>query len=326
MSTVLASLPELPPLVPAATTLNGKRIRIPARVNLGELSVSLPPSHPRVRSPSSRRRCSTPNNIGTVRKLHNCLFPVSYSDRFYSDCLDPQLTPEDYSKLSPSSSCSCALKGKLTHIFRTVFYQDLPVGVLVCRLEPASAPAPDSLAKAVASPVPSAEQNGTSERAQTYKLYVMTLGVLAPYRNQGLASKLLHHLLNTASSTHRTPLPASASSSALAPEPTPAPSKKAAKKAAAKAGKAPAPPSEATKEKDEEKDKKAKKKDEEEKPKPRIDSIYLHVQVGNDQARRFWERFGFEVKETVPDYYRKIEPRDAWFMERKVTPPPPSSA
>ncbi|GAA5933588.1 hypothetical protein JCM1841_004494 [Sporobolomyces salmonicolor] len=285
MSTVLASLPELPPLVPAATTLNGKRIRIPARVNLGEL---------------------TPNNIGTVRKLHNCLFPVSYSDRFYSDCLDPQLTPEDYSKL--------------------IFYQDLPVGVLVCRLEPASAPAPDSLAKAVASPVPSAEQNGTSERAQTYKLYVMTLGVLAPYRNQGLASKLLHHLLNTASSTHRTPLPASASSSALAPEPTPAPSKKAAKKAAAKAGKAPAPPSEATKEKDEEKDKKAKKKDEEEKPKPRIDSIYLHVQVGNDQARRFWERFGFEVKETVPDYYRKIEPRDAWFMERKVTPPPPSSA
>ncbi|GAA5973838.1 hypothetical protein JCM21900_002090 [Sporobolomyces salmonicolor] len=283
MATVLASLPELPPLVPAATTLNGKRIRTPARVNLGEL---------------------TPNNIGTVRKLHNCLFPVSYSDRFYSDCLDPQLTPEDYSKL--------------------IFYQDLPVGVLVCRLEPASAPAPDSLAKAVASPVPSAEQNGTPERAQTYKLYVMTLGVLAPYRNQGLASKLLHHLLNTASSTHRTPLPASASS-ALAPEPTSAPSKKAAKKAAAKAGKAPAPPSEATKEKDEEKDKKAKKKDEEEKPKPRIESIYLHVQVGNDQARRFWERFGFEVKETVLDYYRKIEPRDAWFMERKVTPPPPSS-
>ncbi|GAA5887843.1 hypothetical protein JCM5296_001785 [Sporobolomyces johnsonii] len=285
---VLASLPELPPLVPAATTLNGKRIRIPARVNLGDL---------------------TPNNIGTVRKLHNCLFPVSYSDRFYSDCLDPQLTPEDYSKL--------------------IFYQDLPVGVLVCRLEPASAPAPDSLAKAVASPAPSAEQNGTSHGTQTYKLYVMTLGVLAPYRNQGLASKLLHHLLTTASSTHLTPLPTPASSSAPtpAPEPTPAPSKKAAKKAAAKAGKAPAPPSEATKEKDDDQDKKAKKKkDDDDKPKPRIESVYLHVQVGNEQARRFWERFGFEVKETVPNYYRKIEPRDAWLMERKVTPPPPSSA
>lgn len=39
MSAVLASLPDLPAVVQPATTLNGKRIRVPPRVNLGDLSV-----------------------------------------------------------------------------------------------------------------------------------------------------------------------------------------------------------------------------------------------------------------------------------------------
>lgn len=26
-----------------------------------------------------------------------------------------------------------------------------------------------------------------------------------------------------------------------------------------------------------------------------IESLYLHVQVGNDDARAFWEKHGFEV-------------------------------
>ena len=114
-------------------------------------------------------------------------------------------------------------------------------------------------------------------------------------------------------------------------------------------------------------------KDEEEKErkeplKPRVESVYLHVQVGNDEAKRFWEKWGFEVKvreapsvsfvsprafladlaspisssfdcppatpipylhrheqETVTDYYRKISPRDAWLLERKLAPAATSS-
>lgn len=97
----------------------------------------------------------------------------------------------------------------------------------------------------------------------------------------------------------------------------------------------------------------------EEPPKPRIESVYLHVQVGNEEAKRFWEKFGFEVKvsfrflfpflslpripfhifhppslaprragtdrvfalqDTISNYYRKIEPRDAWLLERKIEP------
>jgi len=98
---------------------------------------------------------STVNNVGTVKKLHNCLFPVSYSDRFYKDSLNLDISPEDFNKL--------------------VFYQDLPVGVLVSRIEPLSSEAPKDIDQAVSNP--STEQN--DENKNGYKLYIMTLGVLA---------------------------------------------------------------------------------------------------------------------------------------------------
>lgn len=95
------------------------------------------------------------NNLGTVKKLHNCLFPVSYTDRFFSDSLNLDLSPEEFNKL--------------------VFYQDLPVGVLVSRIEPLSNDAPKDIDQAVSNP--STEQN--DENQAGYKLYIMTLGVLA---------------------------------------------------------------------------------------------------------------------------------------------------
>lgn len=46
------------------------------------------------------------------------------------------------------------------------------------------------------------------------------------------------------------------------------------------------------------KDDKKKEDDEEEEEtaRPKVDSVYLHVQVGNDDARKFWEKWGFQVK------------------------------
>ena len=47
----------------------------------------------------------------------------------------------------------------------------------------------------------------------------------------------------------------------------------------------------------------------------RIESIYLHVQTGNDAARAFYENFGFQVRDTVANYYQDLIPSSAWVLE-----------
>lgn len=65
----------------------------------------------------------TPNNLGTVRKLHSVLFPIKYSEKFYQDILLPEV--EDFCKLG---------KHKLVYLFslfnvaQIVYYNDVPVG------------------------------------------------------------------------------------------------------------------------------------------------------------------------------------------------------
>lgn len=114
-----------------------------------------------------------------------------------------------------------------------------------------------------------------------------------PYRHQGLGSKLIHHVLSTAADSLAQPPPPTPSSpapsSTLTPKPngtTPA--------APLKGGKA----SSSAKPEPTKKDAKEDYKEEEKKEplKPRVESVYLHVQVGNDEAKRFWEKWGFEVK------------------------------
>eukprot|EP00798_Chlamydomonas_sp_ICE-L_P031190 gene31190-6335_t len=42
------------------------------------------------------------------------------------------------------------------------------------------------------------------------------------------------------------------------------------------------------------------------------------MQVGNDDAVKFYKRFGFEVRETVKDYYKKLSPPDAYILSKKL--------
>ncbi|KAJ2914378.1 hypothetical protein MD484_g6029, partial [Candolleomyces efflorescens] len=49
---------------------------------------------------------------------------------------------------------------------------------------------------------------------------------------------------------------------------------------------------------------------------PKIDKIYLHVQVSNGDAKKFYERHGFVHTSTHKDYYKKITPADAWVLEK----------
>jgi len=88
----------------------------------------------------------THQNIGTVRKLNSVLFPVKYSDKYYQDILQPEVEP------------FCQL----------VYYNDVPVGNICCRLE-------------------------------NKELYLTTLGILAPYRSRKLGSQALQRIIKAAS-------------------------------------------------------------------------------------------------------------------------------
>ncbi|KAI0775735.1 acyl-CoA N-acyltransferase [Trametes elegans] len=52
--------------------------------------------------------------------------------------------------------------------------------------------------------------------------------------------------------------------------------------------------------------------------KPKINAIYLHVQVSNDEAKRFYERHGFKEVGLYKDYYKKITPHDAWILQLDI--------
>ncbi|CAF1883096.1 hypothetical protein HID58_045260 [Brassica napus] len=82
------------------------------------------------------------------------------------------------------------------------------------------------------------------------RVYIMTLGVLAPYRGIGIGSKLLlNHVLDMCS-------------------------------------------------------------------KQNVSEIYLHVQTNNEDAINFYKKFGFDITDTIPDYYINIEPRDVYVVTK----------
>ncbi|CAH0386088.1 unnamed protein product [Bemisia tabaci] len=49
-----------------------------------------------------------------------------------------------------------------------------------------------------------------------------------------------------------------------------------------------------------------------------FDSVYLHVQLNNDGAIEFYKKFGFEIVETKEHYYKRIEPADAYVLEKNL--------
>lgn len=43
---------------------------------------------------------------------------------------------------------------------------------------------------------------------------------------------------------------------------------------------------------------------------------FRHVQVNNESAISFYQKFGFSIVETKPAYYKRIEPADAHVLLR----------
>ncbi|KAI8365954.1 separation anxiety protein like [Radiomyces spectabilis] len=107
---------------------------------------------------------------------------------------------------------------------KLAYYNDVCVGAVCCRKE--------------------------VEGEQT-KVYMMTLGVLKPYRNAGLGKLLLDHILEEAKTIQ-------------------------------------------------------------------AKSVYLHVHVKNEDGLAFYKKHGFEVTGEEKDYYRDVEPKDAYILSKTL--------
>ncbi|KAF5819285.1 putative transferase transcription regulator GNAT family [Helianthus annuus] len=108
------------------------------------------------------------------------------------------------------------------------YYSDICVGSIACRLEK--------------------KEDGA------IRVYIMTLGVLAPYRGLGIGTKLLNHVIDLSS-------------------------------------------------------------------KENIGEIYLHVQTNNEDAINFYKKFGFEITETIKNYYVRITPPDCYVVTKYIRQP-----
>ena len=104
----------------------------------------------------------TPHNIKLLRRLNQVVFPVTYNDKFYKDVLECG----ELAKLG-----MCVHMWLLCWPFHLpkAYYNDIVVGAVCCRVD-------------------------TSENSR--RLYIMTLGCLAPYRRLGIGSKMVEHVLN----------------------------------------------------------------------------------------------------------------------------------
>ena len=105
----------------------------------------------------------TPHNLQQLKRLNQVVFPVSYNDKFYKDILEAG----ELAKLGLIFSVSFVLH--YSYVFFIAYYNDIVVGAVCCRID---------------------VQDGSR------RLYIMTLGCLAPYRRRGIGAKMLQHVLN----------------------------------------------------------------------------------------------------------------------------------
>ena len=49
-----------------------------------------------------------------------------------------------------------------------------------------------------------------------------------------------------------------------------------------------------------------------------LNSCHIFIQVNNEDAINFYKNFGFDIVETKQQYYKRIEPADAYVLEKKL--------
>ena len=58
---------------------------------------------------------------------------------------------------------------------------------------------------------------------------------------------------------------------------------------------------------------------------PALSEVYLHVQLGNDEAKQFYLSNGFEDAGIIKDYYKRIDPPDCYILKKKFAQPTTSA-
>ncbi|CAH1262520.1 NAA50 [Branchiostoma lanceolatum] len=106
---------------------------------------------------------------------------------------------------------------------KLAYYNDIVVGAVCCRVD---------------------------QTEESRRLYIMTLGCLAPYRRLRIGTVMLNHVLKICEEDGN------------------------------------------------------------------FDNVFLHVQINNEGAIRFYQKFGFEIIETKKHYYKRIEPADAHVLQK----------
>ncbi|KAF5837131.1 acyl-CoA N-acyltransferase [Dunaliella salina] len=151
-------------------------------------------------------------NLQALKLMNGIIFPVKYSDQVYKDCM------------------------QFPHITALAYHQDTLVGAIMGRLEVRKG------------------QDGSSNCVSPggARLYIASLGVLAPYRGYKVGSQLLMHSLAGAAED------------------------------------------------------------------PMVKEAVVHMHVANEDGQRFYERHGFKVTETIPNYYRFLDPPDALVLVRPL--------
>jgi len=110
----------------------------------------------------------TKDNLGQFRRLNLSIFPVRYPDKFYRDILKGDCDNE---------------------LVRLAYHSDMLVGAVAGRLE-------DSAGNVLQPDTKKGKPAKNTDPGNPKRLYIMTLGVLQPYRGMGVASQLLQHLVH----------------------------------------------------------------------------------------------------------------------------------
>ncbi|GHJ84724.1 hypothetical protein NliqN6_1126 [Naganishia liquefaciens] len=137
-----------------ATTATAKTVSQPLQLSTSDSSAANGSTRRRAVKPSGKVTLTslTENNLGTVKKIVSVVLNQRYSDKLYKEALDGSL--EDINKL--------------------IYYNDIPVGAIICRTQP--------------------KAKGSKDET----LEILALAILAPYRSLGLGTALLESAIEAA--------------------------------------------------------------------------------------------------------------------------------